>query len=258
MNMSSDELIERLEPWRNRWMRPGWSPITEDGESSQTASKFGGTPWLSPDESWPYCPHCQTTMPLFLQLNLAELPDVVAYEYGSGLLQVFYCTKCDDGWEPFSKTSVVRIVQADGEGAVGVGNAPPFAAKTVIGWEQFEDFPHPQDHPDLGLTYRYQFEIPLRTTVSCPELAIEAEIVGNEYLAEEISSAETGDKLAGWPCWVQGAEYPGCPLCHQQMRLVFQLDSNDNLPFMWGDMGVGHVTQCPEHKEIVAFGWACS
>jgi hypothetical protein len=26
---------------------------------------------------------------------------------------------------------------------------------------------------------------------------------------------------------------------------------------MFGDSGIGHITQCPEHKEVLAFGWAC-
>jgi hypothetical protein len=40
------------------------------------------------------------------------------------------------------------------------------------------------------------------------------------------------------------------------MQLVFQ-HTGDALPFMFGDMGIGHITQCPEHKDVVAFGCAC-
>lgn len=42
------------------------------------------------------------------------------------------------------------------------------------------------------------------------------------------------------------------------MQLVFQLDSEKGLPFMFGDVGIGHVTQCAEHKDVLAFAWACS
>lgn len=52
-------------------------------------------------------------------------------------------------------------------------------------------------------------------------------------------------------------EYPNCLICGERMRLVFQVDSNDNLPFMFGDLGCGHITQCKYHKNQVAFGWAC-
>ena len=80
----------------------------------------------------------------------------------------------------------------------------------------------------------------------------------NDCPAEEIASSEPGDKLAGWPAWVQGVEYPNCPRCGRRMAHVFQVDSEDHVPFMFGDAGCGHITQCPEHKEVVAFGWACS
>ncbi len=41
------------------------------------------------------------------------------------------------------------------------------------------------------------------------------------------------------------------------MRLVFQVDSDDNLSFMFGDSGCGHITQCQHHKNQVAFAWTC-
>ena len=80
----------------------------------------------------------------------------------------------------------------------------------------------------------------------------------SEWPAEEIANGEPGDKLAGWPAWVQGVEYPSCALCGSRMLQLFQVDSEDNIPFMFGDVGCGNITQCPEHKEIVAFGWACT
>ncbi|MBD1809388.1 DUF1963 domain-containing protein [Microcoleus sp. FACHB-SPT15] len=68
----------------------------------------------------------------------------------------------------------------------------------------------------------------------------------------------TGDKLGGWPEWVQYPEYPDCPTCHQPMKpFVFQIDSEDNLPYMWGDVGVGYLIQCSNHKEQLAFLWQC-
>lgn len=41
------------------------------------------------------------------------------------------------------------------------------------------------------------------------------------------------------------------------MELLFQIASEENLPYTFGDVGVGHVTQCPAHRERLAFGWAC-
>ena len=66
-----------------------------------------------------------------------------------------------------------------------------------------------------------------------------------------------GDKLGGWPYWVQGPELPQCPECSETMALVFQLDSEDNVPHMFGDAGIGHILQCPDHPEQLSWGWAC-
>ena len=38
---------------------------------------------------------------------------------------------------------------------------------------------------------------------------------------------------------------------------MYHEGAGDALPFVFGDMGIGHITQCPEHKAVVAFGWAC-
>src|SRR4051794_5774758 len=121
------------------------------------------------------------------------------------------------------------------------------------------DAPDPEEHEALGLEYTYDWsKEPSQTRIDCVEIGLTIEGIEDDELAEKISDAARGDKLAGWSQWIQGAEYPLCPKCAQQMVLVFQLDSNDHLPFMFGVMGTGHVTQCPMHKDIVAFGWACS
>ena len=42
------------------------------------------------------------------------------------------------------------------------------------------------------------------------------------------------------------------------MRYIFQVDSNHQIPFRFGDLGIGHITQCENHKEELTFAWACS
>jgi len=62
------------------------------------------------------------------------------------------------------------------------------------------------------------------------------------------------DKLAGYPHWVQSMEYPNCPVCSGFMnQLIFQLASEDNIPYMWCDGGIGYLVQCPEHQNQVTF-----
>jgi uncharacterized protein YwqG len=68
---------------------------------------------------------------------------------------------------------------------------------------------------------------------------------------------KTGDKLLGWPAWIQGIEYPECPDCGDSMKLIFQIDSEDNLDYMFGDVGCAHITQCEKHPHRLAIAWAC-
>ena len=97
-----------------------------------------------------------------------------------------------------------------------------------------------------------------RVSVSCEELGVTLrDLPIDTDVAESIGIPEAGDKLGGWPHWVQSVEYPSCPTCGREMEIVLQVDSEDNIPHMFGDAGCGHITQCPDHPQVLAFGWAC-
>jgi uncharacterized protein YwqG len=262
--MRADEMVEVLGPWLSRVRRPGWRPIVEDGEGSAVVSKFCGLPWTGPEADWPACACCGGPLTLLVQLDLDALPEELGDRFGSGLLQLFYCLGDDcqgeGGWEPFADDlSRVRIVHPDGSDPSPPASAdmPCLPAKRIVGWDRFDDLPGPEEHDECGLKSAYDFEAGT-VRFECPEVGLDQTQPMSECEAEEIAVAQAGDKLAGWPAWVQGVEYPACPTCGGRMVLVFQVDSEDNVPFMWGDAGCGHVTQCPEHKEVVAFGCACS
>jgi hypothetical protein len=224
--------------------RSAWIPQVADGDGGLTDSKFSGTPWLDKSEEWPRCPNCGKPIQLFLQLNLDRLPEQVRGEYGSGLLQLFYCTStepmCDaecEAFFPFSRSVTVRLVTPGDK--PNAAPAPeierPFPPKIIVGWREVEDYPGWQESEELGVALEDS----------------EWEALG------EGGYPRPGDKLAGWPNWIQGVEYPNCPVCGERMRLVFQIDSGVNIPFDFGDLGCSHITQCPTHKDLLAFGWAC-
>jgi hypothetical protein len=264
-----DEALATLEPWLAAHRRPAWRPTVEKGEPAgeQARSKFCGRPWLTAGEAPPACQECGRPLRLFVQLDLAELPAELAGRHGEGVLQFFYCAggdgrpECsgDDGWVPFSdRVSLVRIVPT-GElaPAESAGDVEPLPPSTIVGWERFDDVPDPEDHDLAGLAASYDFA--LRTvTLRCPEVGLDVTLGLDDLAVEDIARAAEGDKLGGWPSWIQGREYPACPTCGETMQLVLQLDSDDNVPHMWGDAGIGHITQCPTHLDVVAFGWACS
>ncbi|MGE3728030.1 MAG: DUF1963 domain-containing protein [Candidatus Sericytochromatia bacterium] len=227
--------------------RSVWLPLTEAGEKSRTESKFSGKAWLPVEENWPFCQNCQTPMQLMLQLNCADLPDEVQTIAGTGLLQLFYCVNTEpfcaidcEAWYPFAKSVLARRVQPNGQGSVAHLPENAFPAQRIIAWKAGpEEYPSAEEAKDF-LSER------------------EADLSDDEYdlLLEEMGPA-SGEKLGGWPAWVQGVEYPHCPDCKVAMVVIFQLDSEQNLPHSWGDMGIGHLSVCQQHPDILAFGWAC-
>jgi uncharacterized protein YwqG len=255
--MTQEEIRDRFAAWRKKHARPAWKPTVREDDATGI-SRFGGSPILAVGEEWPRCSSCGQPMQFFLQLELARFP--AAFAHGDGLLQLFYCSTdagdCET-WAPFSGTHLARIT--DGKGAVAPHpeGIEPFPPRALIGWEEFRDEPHPEEHEALGVHYEYDFKAK-RVSVRCDEFGIALDDLDIDLdVAEATAQATAGDKLGGWPFWVQSAEYPSCPTCKTRMELVLQVDSENNVPHMFGDAGCGHITQCPVHRDVLTFGWAC-
>jgi uncharacterized protein YwqG len=257
--MDKDQIRALFTPWRTRHPRAAWTPVTSAGAGA-TLSHFGGLPLLAPAEPWPRCSSCHAPMLFLLQLDLAQCPAPEASSLRQGIVQLFYCSTdagdCET-WRPFSGSQVVRLVKDGTLAAVAPQGVAVLPARAIDRLDQITDTPDPSEHEELGLAYAYDFQAK-KVSVRCEELGIALEDVDSDLdVAESISTARSGDKLGGWPHWVQGVEYPRCPHCESRMQLLFQLDSEDNLPVMFGDVGCGHITQCPIHTDVLAYGWAC-
>lgn len=224
------------------FLRHAYLPVLAEGDPPPTASKFSGVPWLAPGEAWPPCGNCGRPMQLFVQLAVDDLPEPGRERIGAGnALQLFYCThsdtECDvecNAWEPHSHSTLVRIVAMDGAAQDVEMPTEMFPPKTVVDWDRVEDFPNFEELEERGVVLSDE----------------EVDLVSAAY-------PTPGEKLLGWPLWVQGVEYPECRRCGARMALLFQMDSEHTLPWIFGDVGIGHVTQCPNHPQEVAFGWAC-
>jgi hypothetical protein len=178
-----------------------------------------------------------------VQLSASDLPAAAGRPFGEGLLQLFYCTSsrphCEvdaQAFFPFSRAVIVRVVppsNVDPSHAISPGEAAAFPCRAIVGWREEIDYPNREEQEALGA------------------LLESAAIDG---LARTFP--RSGDKLLGWPLWGQGIEYPKCPDCGDVMEYVFQIDSQDNIPYRFGDGGCGHVSRCARHPERLAFGWA--
>lgn len=247
MAISNDALRQKF----RKFARTAWEPVTEACEPDAPGSRYSGLPLLMADEQWPVCGSCNRPLQIFLQLEAESLPEAAQSQIGlnKGILQFFYCTHAagDEGedWAPFSKNHLLRVLPGEAQDYRTASalpewpeNNPYLPAKRITGWNAIEDFPSPEEEDDLGM----------------PEMT-DAEYDAY-YMSEPYLNTE-GDKLCGWPNWVQGVEYPDCPKCGKQMEMIYQLGSNSVLRWNWGDAGIGHITQCPEHRDLLGFGWAC-
>lgn len=237
-DIDSSELGRKLAPFRRR----AWIPETADGDGGPGDSKFSGRPWLSPEEGWPACGNCGRPMQLFVQLSARDLPSEAEARLGGGILQLFYCTSeephCESECEAFfpdAKSTLLRLLPPPGAAGAGEPPSGTFPPRRIVGWTEVVDYPNWEELEELG--------VPLGDEEG-------------DALAEQ-DYPRSGEKLLGWPAWVQSVEYPSCPECGRRMEMLFQIDSEQNLPYMFGDVGTGHVTQCPVHEHRLAFGWAC-
>lgn len=220
--------------------RRAYVPITEARDSDLSGSKMSGHPQVTVRHPWPVCPNCERKMQLFWQQDLADHELSHGYPVTDGLLQFFYCVSgeplCEDDCEsyaPFSKATHFRVVPLEG----GESEELPeghFPARRIVGWKVVDDYPGWEELGDAGMT--------LSDT--------EANVLFDKYPL-------TGEKIGGWPYWVQGVEYPNCKECSAKMEFLLQVDSEGNLPYMFGDVGCGHVTYCKEHPDVMSFHWAC-
>ena len=259
-----DEARRAFEPWRKQHAQPAWRPVTEPGEGPVAASHFGGRPALLPGEPWPTCKACGHPQTLFLQLDLDRLPPD-AGDFGGGLLQFFYCTDCNDGDVdpslPFSDAHLLRRLRDVGELSLGTLAAAGEGAdlvewlepRTIVGWTAFDDGPHYEEVEDLGLQVVKANRANEPWQLHWPAGKVAAIDAEGEF--PHVIGAAEGDKLGGWPYWVQSWRWVACPKCEAIMRLLVQIDSDGSLPFMFGDSGVGHVMQCPNHPDVLSFAW---
>ncbi|WP_444915317.1 DUF1963 domain-containing protein [Microbulbifer sp. TRSA007] len=234
-----EELKSKLSPYR----KIAWEPQTQEQVTEISDSKFCGMPLLTA-EGWPECGNCNEPMQLFVQLNSKDLPEASNTPFGDGILQVFYCvnenSSCEadcDTWAANSKATLLRILPLNIPAQTEVTLTPSsdYPELKITGWEELEDYPDTFELEELGV-----------------ELSEDEE----DFLCED-EVPFSGEKLLGWPHWVQGIEYQSCKICNKQMQFIFQIDSSGNIPYMFGDSGCAHISQCTEHKEQLAMAWAC-
>lgn len=240
-----------LSAWLERDGVPFWRLVTVDEEpdsESSLRSWFGGGALLEDALSWPVCPNCKKHMHHFLQLDLATLPLGAWPRAGeTGLLSLFYCST-DDGtcevWDPKSGATVFIYTNTKEPVQKSNPSEAPIKKKSIVSFKR--DYDPPAGHPGVDW---------VEGVVSVDGVSVCSGI--DEGVFFEVVSPTWGDKLGGAPLELQGPQPLYCPVCSREMRQLFQIDSNDNLEYAFGDSGCAHIVQCEDHPEQCAFWWDC-
>jgi len=217
-----------------------------------TRTKFGGIPYSEAGDSWPICPGCERGLNFICQLNLADClhPEPVL----RGLFVFYYCWECMPWGLPgdlkgtwlvraYPRPGVDRIVQIQ-HGVKSVAPTIPCSVEMVI------DLSLP-DWDGIDVVCPAAAELSSKLDLDkpwAPYKAASMELTGNNGYAT---------RIGGYPKWVQAESTPSCSVCTQRMRLLAQIDSEDEAGIMWGDVGCVYLFVCEQHPSELKLELQC-
>jgi uncharacterized protein YwqG len=217
-------------------------------QSLQT--KFGGLPYLESHDEWPMCSACGNALVFIAQFNLSDC----AHETPDNALYLFYyCMECLPWGGKDSERgqwAVRRYVDATLEKLKPLSKAasnpeqaiPPCtvrhgAVMTLPDWEEL-------DNADIR--------------AACAALDAQEPWEAYAEAATRLGSLhDSATLIDAYPFWIQGRAEKNCPQCSAPMQVLIQIDSDEKIRLMWGDMGLIYLFQCRQHPHIFTFELQC-
>jgi uncharacterized protein YwqG len=235
-------LPSAMEPFREKLLQTKQPFVRAKAEKSRATqlweSKVGGQPYLPKGQTWPTASDGRELF-FLAQLNFAEmLPNLSGPFPTTGIVQFFildddlYGMDFDDGenQDTFRVLYHPQVVQDESV----------LQTKSSM-LRDFEELPH---HPDESYPLKFSLE---EEVVAITDYRFD-QIFGADFfrqfgekewdVMDEFGKAvrPQGHKIGGYAYFTQDdprrADDP--------MLLLFQLDSDELMDLMWGDMGVGH------------------
>ena len=233
-------LPAELEPFRDKIAQTRRQFIRVTSQSSRNTelweSKVGGLPYLPKGTDWPATPE---GIPLFFlaQINCSALPSLSPFP-STGMLQFFihdddlYGMDFDDGENPDTFRVLYHSEVIQDEKRLNT-NFPPIQDYDLLPHHPDEVYPlvfslEEEYLPMTDYTFAQQFGADFFQQFGEKEWDI-TDQYGKSVRAD-------GHKLGGYAYFTQDDPRR----VDEPMILLFQLDSDERMDLMWGDMGVGH------------------
>lgn len=245
LGLTSMEDLEKLvKPLIRKTTRIVVNKATRPPENSQLNSHFGGHPYFEKGEDWPTSSsgkHMDFIFQIFNKPGI-NLPDSIA------LIQFYYDWEesawdtCDNGW----KLKIYKNLNYDKQ----IFIEKPIDLRRAKYCEI--TFKEVQTLPDWEGIDKFSAEA---SNLSCVLNEDKPWYSYDKAVSKLVGEQNYQSQLGGYPNWVQGESTPiddnGDPL-----KLLFQIDSEDNAGLMWGDVGLIYVFY-DEECEIKEFVLQC-
>lgn len=207
-------------------------------ENSQLRSHFGGQPYFEEGDSWPKAQNGNDLDFIFQIFNSddIQLPKSVK------LVQFFYDVETfpwqteEDGWlvKIYETLNTDRLIKIDNP---ILQEVKPYCevlftpVKSLPDWEGIDLYE--------------------KNTLRISSLLnLENDWDGYEIVVEKlIGEHNFQSQLGGYPRWIQGESTPTLSK-GENMKLLFQIDSEENADLMWGDVGMVYVFYDEQTKRV--------
>jgi uncharacterized protein YwqG len=213
-------------------------------ESSQLISHFGGQPYFEKGELWPTSNNGKPLEFIFQVFNSTDLQLPKSIE----LIQ-FYYDWDEFPWETSNDGWLVKIYKKIDKENIEFVDKPNELERSKYCEIKFSSTKSLPDWEGIDL-HSYN-----ASKLSCVLNEDEPWDSYDQMVTKLIGEQDYQSQLGGYPNWVQGESTPndneGNP-----MKLLFQIDSEENAGLMWGDVGLIYVFY-DDNTERVEFILQC-
>ena len=221
--------------------KPSAAPPARD---SALKSHFGGQPYFEKGENWPLTKAGKPLDFIFQIYNtpVLEMPKQIALVQFFYSLDEFPWDTEDDGW----KVKIYKDVHSDQMAIVEVPSElekPKYCEVVLKPIQSLPDWEGIQSYSEHA------------SNLSCVLNEEDPSETYRQICAELIGEQDNHSQLAGYPYWIQGESTPTDEQGND-MKLLFQIDSDDKAGLMWGDVGIVYVFY-DEKTERIEFTLQC-